>query len=96
MAFTEARELEAKRKAQFSCVICHQAFVEVHHIVPQTAGGSDEITNAAAPCAGCHDLFGGNPDKRRQIRQMRDFWYELCETRFRDSPSLVLAKDLEA
>jgi hypothetical protein len=26
---------------------------------------------------------------------MRDFWYELCETRFRDSSSLVLAKDLE-
>jgi hypothetical protein len=26
---------------------------------------------------------------------MRDFWYALCETRFRDSSSLILAKDLE-
>ncbi len=95
MAFTEGTKLEAKRRAHFSCVVCHQLLVEIHHIVPQVNGGSDEIDNAAALCAYCHDLLGGNPDKRKQIRQMRDFWYELCETRFRDSSSLVLAKDLE-
>jgi HNH endonuclease len=95
MAFTEATKLEAKQRAHFSCVVCHQPLVEVHHIVPQSDGGSDEIENAAALCAGCHDLLGGNPDKRKQIRQMRDFWYDLCETRFHNSSSLTLARDLE-
>lgn len=95
MPFNEATKLEAKRRAHFSCVICHNAFVEVHHILPQAAGGSDDLENAAPLCATCHDLFGGNPEKRKQIREMRDLWYELCETRFRDSPNLKLAEAVE-
>ncbi|HEY2711388.1 MAG TPA: HNH endonuclease signature motif containing protein [Chthoniobacterales bacterium] len=95
MAFSEVTKLEAKRRAHFMCVVCHQPFVEVHHIIPQAAGGIDDIENAATLCAYCHDLLGGNPDKCRQICQMRDLWYELCEQRFRDSPSLTLAKQLE-
>ncbi|MEY2485491.1 MAG: hypothetical protein QOH39_1139 [Verrucomicrobiota bacterium] len=96
MPFSEATKLAAKRRAHFSCVVCHQAFVEVHHITPQADGGDDDLDNAAPLCASCHDLFGGNPDKRKQIRQMRDLWYELCETRFRDSPSAALAQDVDA
>jgi hypothetical protein len=65
------------------------------HIIPQAAGGSDDLENAAPLCSSCHDLFGGNPDKRKQIREMRDLWYELCETRFRDSPTLKLAEAVE-
>ena len=95
MPFSEATKLEAKRRAHFSCVVCHQPFVEVHHIIPQAAGGSDDLENAAPLCASCHDLLGGNPDKRKQIREMRDLWYELCETRFRDSPTLKLAEAVE-
>jgi hypothetical protein len=95
MPFSEARKLEAKRKAHFACVICHQWFVEVHHIIPQEHGGTDDIENAAALCASCHDLFGGNPDKRKQIRQMRDLWYEICETRYKDSPSSHLNARIE-
>ena len=95
MPFSEATKLEVKRRAHFACVVCHQPFVEVHHILPQAAGGSDDMDNAAPLCASCHDLFGANPDKRKQIREMRDLWYELCETRFRKSPSLKLAEAIE-
>jgi hypothetical protein len=62
-------------------VVCHEAFVEVHHIVPQSEGGSDDLDNACPLCAYCHDLIGGNPDKRKQLRQMRDWWYQICEDR---------------
>jgi HNH endonuclease len=95
MPFTEAIKREAKRKAHFSCVVCHNPFVEVHHIIPQADGGSDDSDNAAPLCAACHDLFGANPEKRKQIREMRDLWYELCETRIRDSPTLKLAEAVE-
>jgi len=88
MAFTEGTKLEAKRKAHFCCVICHQPFVEVHHIVPQAKGGSDDLDNAAPLCGSCHDLFGANPEKQKQIQEMRDFWWELCENR-ESQPNVV-------
>ncbi len=81
MAFSEKVKLEAKKKAGFRCVICQKTFVEIHHIIPQAEGGSDTIDNAAPLCASCHDLYGGNPEKRKQIREMRDRWFDLMERR---------------
>src|SRR3989338_8570386 len=77
MSFSEKIKLEAKRKSHFRCCVCRNAFVEVHHIVPESQGGSDELSNAAPLCASCHDLYGGNPDKRKQIKDMRDQWWNL-------------------
>lgn len=76
MPFSEKIKKEVMKKAFFRCVICHDVFVEVHHIIPQNEGGDDTIDNAAPLCAKCHDLFGGNPDKRKQIKMIRDDWYE--------------------
>lgn len=55
--------------------------MEVHHILPESEGGLDTINNAAPLCSSCHDLFGGNPEKRKQIRQMRDHWWEQMDER---------------
>ena len=96
MAFSEKVKLQAKQRANFCCVICHQPFVDVHHIVPQSDGGPDTIENAAPLCGSCHDLFGGNPDKRKQIREMRDFWYEVCEKKNTNPDVLALNKKLDS
>jgi hypothetical protein len=38
------------------CCICHKLHrVQLHHIVPQAEGGSDDIDNAIALCPECHD-----------------------------------------
>ncbi|MFF2480414.1 HNH endonuclease [Paenibacillus sp. NPDC058071] len=95
MAFSEKVKLEAKRKACFRCVICYKKFVEVHHIVSQANGGSDIIDNAAPLCASCHDLFGGNPEKRKQIREMRDHWFELMERRYNGEINIIEPIDEE-
>src|ERR1043166_8851083 len=79
MPFSEQTKQEAKRRAHYKCVICQESFLEVHHIVPQSEGGSDEIENAAPLCAGCHDRYGGNPEKRKQLREMRNNWWEFCQ-----------------
>lgn len=79
MPFSEKTKLEAKRKSAFRCVICQKPFVEVHHIIPQEEGGKDVLNNAAPLCSSCHDLYGGNPVKRKQIRQMRDYWFKVVE-----------------
>lgn len=98
MAFSEKTKMEAKRKANFRCVVCHDKFVEVHHILPQVEGGDDSLDNAAPLCAGCHDLYGANPQKRKQIREMRDHWYELMEKRYNGELDLfepILKEDSE-
>jgi hypothetical protein len=82
MAFTEALKLTVKRKAHFSCCLCHTLGVEIHHIVPQAEGGSDTEENAAPLCPSCHETYGANPQKRKFIREAREFWYELCEKRY--------------
>lgn len=83
MAFSEKIKNIVKHKACFRCVICHQPFVEIHHIIPQSEQGPDTEENAVPLCAGCHDLYGANPAKRKQIREMRDHWYLEMEKRYR-------------
>jgi hypothetical protein len=60
--------------------------VEVHHIVPQAEGGDDSEDNAAPLCPSCHETYGANPQKRKFIREARDFWYELCSERYAADP----------
>lgn len=79
MGFSENIKNKVKEKAFSRCVICHSPFVEVHHIIPLKENGANTEENAAPLCAKCHDLYGGNPEKRRQIRQMRDQWYREVE-----------------
>lgn len=92
LPFTEAVKIEARRKAHFRCVVCHNPFVDVHHIVPESGSGSNTLDNAAPLCAGCHDAYGNNPDKRKQIRYMRDLWYDICEKRYAKSDIEVYEK----
>ena len=82
MAFPESVKLAVKRKSHFSCCICHERNIHVHHIIPQAEGGPDTFDNAAPLCPNCHDVLGNNPDKQKTIREQRDFWYEFCEQRF--------------
>ena len=62
--------------AAFRCCRCQVIGIEVHHIIPEKDDGCDDIDNAAPLCAKCHADFGDNPLKRKEIRQMRDWWYK--------------------
>lgn len=82
MAFAESLKLNVKKKAHFQCCLCHDLGVEIHHIVPQGEGGPDDEENAAPLCPTCHETYGDNPKKRKFIREARDFWYDICESRY--------------
>lgn len=82
MGFSEQIKLEVKQKAAFRCCRCHEIGVEVHHILPQKDGGLAVIDNAAPLCPSCHDNFGDNSQKRKEIRQMRDWWYEVVGEKY--------------
>ena len=81
MPFSERIKYLARAKSAFRCCACHKPFVEVHHLVAESEGGADSLENAAPLCASCHDLYGGNPEKRKALIQMRDHWWSLMEER---------------
>lgn len=79
MAFSQQIINEVKEKAAFKCCRCQAIGIEVHHIFPQKDNGSDTLDNAAPLCPSCHSSFGDNPIKRKEITQMRDWWYKVIE-----------------
>ena len=96
MAFSQSTKEKVKRKAAFCCCRCHEINVQVHHIIPESEGGSDEIDNAAPLCANCHTWFGNNAKLRREIRQMRDWWYEQMEKQYPEEGTLNKLEKIHA
>lgn len=83
MPFSQSVKDEAKERAHYHCVWCQETAVriEVHHIVPESEGGADDIDNAAPLCPNCHADYDANPDLRRAIRKRRDWmWQRFRET----------------
>ena len=78
MAFTEKLKKTVRDRADGRCCIggCHTVDVDIHHIIPQALDGPDTEENAAPLCAGCHRAYGGDPGKRKMIREHRDRWYK--------------------
>jgi hypothetical protein len=60
-------------RAKGVCDLCHEVgpfrcadgrpFLEVHHVVPLSEGGSDTLKNVAAVCPNCHRACHFAPDK---------------------------------
>ncbi len=82
MPFSEHIKLKVKRRAAFRCCRCQTIGVDVHHIVPESEGGPNTFNNAAPLCQNCHNQIGHNTTKRKEIRQMRDWWYEVCGNQY--------------
>ena len=89
MPFSPALKLQVKRMAAFQCCRCHEIGVDIHHIIPQAQGGPDDIDNAAPLCQNCHARFGANPEKRTEIRQMREFWYDVVKEKYHGDQSAI-------
>ena len=55
------------------CVICKREGAEVDHIVPESAGGSDNATNLQWLCSECHGIKTAreNADRTRQANKAR-------------------------
>jgi hypothetical protein len=90
MAFSESLKYEVKRRAHLSCCVCKSTGIEVHHIVPKSEGGSDDIDNAAPLCPSCHEIYGANPQKRKFISEARNIWYDICQTRYSNESNRIV------
>jgi len=77
MSFSETVKLEAKQKSHYRCCICMSTdFLDIHHIIPVEKQGADTIDNAAPLCKKCHDIYQGNVEKVKWIREKRDYYEE--------------------
>lgn len=81
MPFSEPLKTQVRKKAHSACCLCKSFGAEVHHIVPESEGGSDTQENAVPLCPSCYETYGANPQKRNFIREARNTWYEICENR---------------
>jgi len=93
MTFPESVKKEVRERAAFRCCICQEIGPEIHHIIPLEGEGSDNIDNAAPLCPNCHTKFGANPEKRKFITEMRDWWYGRVKERY--GPPLVPSESLD-
>jgi len=81
--FPESVKLEARKLAAFKCCYCRdRAGDHVHHIVPKEEGGLGALDNAIFLCVQCHTDYGHRADKRVQLRQARDHWYETAAKKY--------------
>lgn len=85
MPFSSSVRKEALIASARHCCLCHRykgVKVEVHHIVPESEGGSNDTENAIVLCFDCHaDAGHYNPNHPRgtkmspeELREARDWW----------------------
>lgn len=98
MGFTREVREEALTAAARHCCVCHRykgVSIEVHHIVPKSEGGTDDLDNAIALCFDCHTHAGHyNPDHPKgtkfspsELRKARDKWHSIVERRGLEGPT---------
>jgi 5-methylcytosine-specific restriction endonuclease McrA len=58
-AFSKETKRQVRLEQNFTCDDCgtKPRKLEIHHIVPQRYGGSDERVNAVGLCPNCHDKW---------------------------------------
>lgn len=58
------------------CAICgwNKASCDVHHIIPVSNGGKNEITNLITLCPNCHRMVHRNLISEEKLKKFRESW----------------------
>ncbi len=78
----------------FKCCFCQQLDIEIHHIIPEKDGGTNDMNNGAPLCPNCHERFGNDPNKRKRIIEARDNWYERVSYMYPDNRDLKMLETI--
>lgn len=62
---------EVRKRDGDRCLLCLQPYHEVHHIVPRSAGGTNDLDNLCCLCWECHHTraHGSNAKEIQKILQ---------------------------
>jgi hypothetical protein len=91
MPFSKRVKEEALVKSNRCCCVCHEFAgrnVNIHHIIPESNGGSNTLNNAIVLCFRCHAEVGHyNPNhplglkySPSELRKHRDAWWKYCQS----------------
>jgi hypothetical protein len=83
MGFDASQVEDLLVKCRRHCCVCRRfkgVLIEVHHIDPSVAGGTDDIGNAIPLCSDCHAMIGhynnahprGRKYRPRELARLRD------------------------
>lgn len=64
--------------SKHQCSICQAHTVEVHHIVPVSKGGTNNLENLMVVCPNCHTNFHEGRFTTAQMRIYRIQWMQKC------------------
>lgn len=92
MPFNQKDAEDLLARCRRHCCVCYRfcgSKIELHHIMPKSAGGPDDIDNAIPLCFDCHaEIESYNPTHPRgrkfsgsELRQHRDQWLSVCQER---------------
>ena len=95
MAFPEAGVAQLLADCKRHCCVCWRwcgAKIHLHHIIPRTQEGSDEIENAIPVCLDCHAEIESRGNMGRQfsqaeLREHKRRWLEIC----REQPAAIIS-----
>lgn len=90
MPFSQKVQEDALVACGRYCCICHRfagTHIQIHHIVQESIGGSNDFDNAIALCLDCHADMGktdpGHPTRKAyslsELKRHRDRWYKHVE-----------------
>lgn len=99
MPFSHWVKQEALVRSRRCCCVCQEfagRATNVHHMLPESNGGSNDLENAIVLCLRCHAEVGhynvrhpiGNKYSPEELRRHRDEWWEWCE----NNPAVPLPK----
>ena len=71
-----------RKETCFCCPFCGSPILEYHHIIPWAKRQEHFPEDMVALCPTCHTEYGDNPLKRTRIKEIRDWWYEVIETKY--------------
>jgi len=94
-------------KAARCCCLCRQykgTKIEVHHIVPQADGGTDDFDNGIPLCFDCHAEVETYNDKHprgrkfrpSELKRLRDEWFQLVASGKAPLPHTAVAESEDA
>lgn len=91
MGFSKDVREEALILSRRCCCVCQEfsgKYVQVHHIIQEADGGSNDLDNAIVLCLRCHGEAGhynprhpiGNKYSPEELRKSRDNWWKWCKS----------------
>lgn len=66
---------KVKKRDEYKCVLCSKtSFLQIHHIIPLSKGGTNNLSNMETVCRNCHEEIHPHMKEKRLRKDENDDW----------------------